>query len=52
MEKGSVAKTIVVRINDVFAVGKRKRCDLFGRDLNQLVPVNNVREPRWYSGCF
>ena len=32
-EEGSVAMTIVVHVDDIFAVGKRERCDLFGRDL-------------------
>ena len=36
----------------IFAVGKRERCHLFGRDLNQLVPVKNLGELRWCSGCF
>ena len=25
---------------------------MFARDLNQLVPVKNLGELRWYSGCF
>ena len=44
--------TIVVHVDDILVVGKRERCDLFGRDLNKLVPVENLGELRWYSGCF
>ena len=36
---------------DIVAAGKRDRCDLFGRDLHQLVPAKNLVELRWYSGC-
>ena len=42
----------VVHVDDIFAVGEKERCDQFGRDLNQLVPVKNLGELRWYSGCF
>ena len=44
--------TIVVLLNDIFAVGEKTRCDQFGRDLNQMVPVENLGELRWYFGCF
>ena len=52
MEEGGVVMTIVVHVDDIFAVGEKERCDQFGRDLNQLVPVKNLGELRWYSGCF
>ena len=44
--------TIVVHVDDIFAIGKREGCDLFGRDLNQLASVKNLGELSWYSGCF
>ena len=44
--------TIVVHVDDILVVGKKERCDRFGRDMNQMVPVKNLGELRWYSGCF
>ena len=52
MEVGRVVTTIVVHVDDIFAVGEKTRCDQFIRDLNQMVPVKNLGELRWYSGCF
>ena len=52
MEAGRVVMTIVVHVDDVFAVEKKARCDQFSRDLNQMVPVKNLGELRWYSGCL
>ena len=42
---------LVVHVDDIFAVGK-ERCDQFGEDLNRMVPVKNLGELKWYSGCF
>lgn len=33
------------------AVGKNERCDQFGTDLNEMLPINNLGESRWYSAC-
>ena len=44
--------TIVVHVDGIFAVGEKDRCDQFGRDLDQMIPVKNLGELRWYSGCF
>jgi len=52
MEEASVVMTIVVHVDDIFAVGEKERCDRFGKDLNQMVLVKNLGELRWYSGCF
>ena len=41
-----------MHVDDIFAVGEKARCDQFGRDLDQMVPVKNLGELRWYSGCF
>ena len=47
-----VFMTIVVHLADIFAVGKKARGDQFGSVLDQMVPVRNLGELRWYSGCF
>ena len=52
MEDGRVVMIIMVHVDDIFAVGEKTRCDQCGRDLNQMVPVKNLGELRWYSGCF
>ena len=52
MDEGKVVMTIVVHVDGIFAVGEKARCDLFGRDLDQMVPVQNLGEMRWISGCF
>ena len=52
LEGDSMIMTIVVHVDDIFAVGEKERCDQLGRDLNQMVPVKNLGELRWYSGCF
>ena len=50
IEAGSVAVIAVVHV-DIFAVGRKERCDRFCEDLNHLVPINNLGELRWYAGC-
>ena len=54
MEEGRVVMIIVliVHVDGIFAVGERGRCDQFGSDLNEMVPVKNLGELRWYSRCF
>ncbi|CAB1102712.1 unnamed protein product [Ectocarpus sp. CCAP 1310/34] len=52
MEEGRVIMIIVVHVDDIFAVGQKERCDKFGEDLNEMVPVKNLGELRWYSACF
>lgn len=44
--------SIVVHVEDIFAVGEEARSEQFGRDLDQMVPVKNLGELRSYSGCF
>ena len=41
----------MVRVDDIFAVDRKERCDRFCEDLNHLVPINNLGELRWYAGC-
>ena len=43
---------LVVHVDDIFAVGKKERCDQFGKDLGRLVPVKSLGELKWYSGCY
>ena len=43
---------LVVHVDDIFAVGKKERCDQFGKDLGRLVPVKSLGELEWYSGCY
>lgn len=52
IEDGRVVITIVVHVDDIFAVGEKERCDQFGRDLNEKVPVKNLGDLRWYSGLY
>ena len=49
---GIVVLILVVHVDDIFAVGEKERCDQFGEDLNRMVPVKNLGELKWYSGCF
>ena len=46
MEGGSIVITIVVHVDDTFAVGENARCDEFGRNLSGIVPVKNLGELR------
>ena len=52
VEGGKVVMHLVVHVDDIFAVGKKERCDQFGKDLGRLVPVNSLGELKWYSGCY
>ena len=40
---------IVVYVDDIFAVGEKARCDPFGKDLNQMVPVKHLGVFRRYT---
>ena len=42
--RGIVVLILVVHVDDIFAVGKKERCDQFGKDLNRMVPVKNLGE--------
>ena len=52
VEGGKVVMHLVVHVDDIFAVGKKERCDQFGKDLGRLVPVKSLGELKWYSGCY
>ena len=40
-----------MHVDDIFAVGLKSRCDAVRDELNQMVPVKNLGELRWYGGC-
>ena len=42
IENGRVAITVVVHVDDIFAVGKKERCDRLCADLNRTIPVKNL----------
>ena len=48
---GIVVLILLVHVDDIFAVGKERNIQ-FGEDLNRMVPVKNLAELKWYSGCF
>ncbi|CAB1097173.1 unnamed protein product [Ectocarpus sp. CCAP 1310/34] len=52
IEEGRVVVTLVVHVDGIFSIGEEERCDQFGRELNTMVPVKNLGDLRWYSGCF
>ena len=51
VDEGRVAIIAVVHVVDTFAVGLKRRCDVFRDELNRMVPVKNLGELRWYGGC-
>ena len=52
MKEASVVTTKVEHVHDTFAVGNNEKCDLFRRDMDQMLSVQNLEELRWYLGCF
>ena len=42
---------VVVHVDDTFCIGRKSKCDQFGRDLNQYVPITNLGKLRLYAGC-
>ena len=51
VESGTVSIVTVVHVDNIFAVGRKARCDQFCKDLNRLVPINNLGDLRCYAGC-
>ena len=45
---GIFGLVLVVHVDDIFAAGKKERCDQIGEDLNRMVPVKNLGELKWY----
>ena len=52
IEDGHVAITAGVHVDDIFAVGRKDRCDRLCMDLNGMIPVKNLGELKGYGGCF
>ena len=52
MEDERVVSTIVVHVDDIFAVGEKTRYDHTGRDLNQMVPVKTLESYVGIPGVF
>lgn len=48
VENGRVVTTVVVHVDDIFAVGERERCDKFGMDLN----CGSCQEARRFALVF
>ena len=51
VEDGVVSMVVVVHVDGIFSIGRKSRCDQFGRDLNQYIPTTNLGELRLYAGC-
>ena len=51
VEDGGVSVVVVVHVDDIFAIGRKSRCDKFGDDFDAYVPITNLGELRWYAGC-
>ena len=52
VEDVAVSAVVVVHhVDDIFAIGLKTRCDKFGDDLNACVPITNIGQLRWYTGC-
>ena len=43
--------TAVVHVDDIFAVGRKERCNRLCADLNRAIPVKNLSQLKWYRGC-
>ena len=51
VEDGGASVVVVLHVDDIFAIGRKRRCDKFGDDLYAYVPITNLGELRWYAGC-
>lgn len=52
MGRGRVTLTIVVHVDICFALRQKKVCDKFGRDVDEMVSVEDLGVLRWHSACF
>lgn len=50
-EDGAVSIITVVDVDDIFAAGRKSRCDEFCEDLDCLVPIDNIGKLKWDPGC-
>ena len=51
VQNGTVYGIAIVRLNDIFGVGRKRRCDRFCEDWNKLFPTNILGELCSYAGC-
>ena len=51
VEDGVVSMVVVLHVDGIFSIGRKRRCDPFGTDINQYVPITNLGELRLYAGC-
>ena len=51
VEDGGVSVVVLVHVDGMFAIGRKSRCDKFGDGLDAYVPITNLGELRWYTGC-
>ena len=51
IEDRRVVITAVVHVDDIFAVGRKERCDRLCMDLNRTITVKNQGELKGYGGC-
>ena len=51
VEDGAVSVVVVVHVDDIFAIGRKSRCDKFGDGLDAYIPITNLGELQWYAGC-
>lgn len=52
VEGGELVMVVCCHVDDLFCIGVKERCEEFGKKLNEMVPVKNLGELKWYSGCF
>ena len=43
--------SVVVHVDDIFAVGQKKICDRLCVDLDRTIPVKDPSELKWHGGC-
>ena len=51
VENGGISVVVVMHVDDIFAIGRKSRCDKFGDGLDAYIPINNLGELRRYAGC-
>ena len=51
VENGDVSIMAVVHVDDIFAAGRKSRCNQMCDELNTLVSINNLGDLTWRAGC-
>lgn len=44
MENGNISFVDVVQVDEIFAIGRKSRCDRVGEDLSKHAPIANLGE--------